>query len=554
MKITLGLVGAAMMAMGVATLITLGHGPTVVAAEQSRPAPKAADKAGGDDKAPLGSPAFYPSSARPVGWRGDGTGRYPAATPPTEWSRNDSGEKKNILWETKLPCYSWATPIIVGEKLFVRSEPYDLICLDKMTGKILWIRSHPPFVAVTDEEKKANPAFGEIEPLVAELQKVNDGFVAQGWTEALYKQKYDLQKKINELTAKADKKYKLPHDMWVESWSGYTGSTPCSDGAHVYFTSGVGVSGCYDLDGNLKWRHYGSLAEGWGEHGDGDSPALSGSAFIMSEGPAAYDKATGKPLWRSELDPKSAEWDREQLAAIPFRFNGTDWVVARGNVLRVSDGRSFHKLSWVFGAPVIHDDMLYSVHAGGTAYYYQLSPLPDGGLKGASLVNGEYAGVAFPHEDPAKRWDEHWVAAPLYHEGLLYTLSQWGWLVVVDTAARTPKDAIVYAKKAPFDRKNPQSRKSWGIGTVVSPALAGKYIYWMDNAGCMLVLEPGRELKVVAKNNIDHVMEKGWEEKHWNDHYHEVTMSTPIFEGGRIYIRGEQNVYCVGESQAVAPR
>ena len=42
-------------------------------------------------------------------------------------------------------------------------------------------------------------------------------------------------------------------------------------------------------------------------------------------------------------------------------------------------------------------------------------------------------------------------------------------------------------------------------------------------------------------------MEKGWEQGHWNDHYHEVTMSTPIFEGNRIYIRGEQNLYCVGE-------
>src|SRR4051812_38958448 len=30
---------------------------------------------------PLGSPAFQPAPERPVGWRGDGTGRYPGATP-----------------------------------------------------------------------------------------------------------------------------------------------------------------------------------------------------------------------------------------------------------------------------------------------------------------------------------------------------------------------------------------------------------------------------------------------------------------------------------------
>ncbi len=40
-----------------------------------------------DDKAPLGSPDFYPSPEHPVGWRGDGSGRFPGATPPTKWSR-----------------------------------------------------------------------------------------------------------------------------------------------------------------------------------------------------------------------------------------------------------------------------------------------------------------------------------------------------------------------------------------------------------------------------------------------------------------------------------
>src|SRR5438045_1968236 len=203
----------------------------------------------GNDKAPLGSPDFYPSPAHPVGWRGDGTGHFPGATPPTTWSRGANGERKNILWEAKLPCYSWATPIVVGNKVITRSEPYDLICLDKNTGKILWMRSHPPFVAVTKEEKKANPAFREIEPLVAELQKLNDSFAAQGWSKELYKAKHELQKQIDDLTAKADKKYKLPPDMYVESWSGYTGATPVSDGQSIFVSSGCGITAGYDLNG-----------------------------------------------------------------------------------------------------------------------------------------------------------------------------------------------------------------------------------------------------------------------------------------------------------------
>jgi outer membrane protein assembly factor BamB len=39
------------------------------------------------DRGPLGSPEFHPSAERPVGWRADGSGRFPAATPPLEWFR-----------------------------------------------------------------------------------------------------------------------------------------------------------------------------------------------------------------------------------------------------------------------------------------------------------------------------------------------------------------------------------------------------------------------------------------------------------------------------------
>ena len=41
----------------------------------------------GNDKVLLGSPDFRPSEQRPVGWRGDGSGRFPGATPPLHWGR-----------------------------------------------------------------------------------------------------------------------------------------------------------------------------------------------------------------------------------------------------------------------------------------------------------------------------------------------------------------------------------------------------------------------------------------------------------------------------------
>ena len=41
--------------------------------------------------APLGSSKYLPTPDAPIGWRGDGSGRYPGATPPTSWERRKSG-------------------------------------------------------------------------------------------------------------------------------------------------------------------------------------------------------------------------------------------------------------------------------------------------------------------------------------------------------------------------------------------------------------------------------------------------------------------------------
>src|SRR5689334_8660423 len=52
---------------------------------EARPNAAGANGKRGADE--LGAPDFIPSAEHPVGWRGDGTGRYPGATPPLEWYR-----------------------------------------------------------------------------------------------------------------------------------------------------------------------------------------------------------------------------------------------------------------------------------------------------------------------------------------------------------------------------------------------------------------------------------------------------------------------------------
>jgi len=73
-----------------ATLLTASL--TALMALAGARAAAAADSSGkGNPNAPLGSPDFRPSSERPIGWRGDGSGAYPSATPPLEWYRRPKG-------------------------------------------------------------------------------------------------------------------------------------------------------------------------------------------------------------------------------------------------------------------------------------------------------------------------------------------------------------------------------------------------------------------------------------------------------------------------------
>ena len=48
----------------------------------------------------------------------------------------------------------------------------NLLCLDKTTGKFLWLRSNTPYDAMTDAQRKSRtPESGEVEPLVAAPQR-----------------------------------------------------------------------------------------------------------------------------------------------------------------------------------------------------------------------------------------------------------------------------------------------------------------------------------------------------------------------------------------------
>jgi outer membrane protein assembly factor BamB len=185
----------------------------------------------------LGAPDFQPSSARPVGWRGDGSGAYPAASPVTRWS-----PQQHILWATEVGT-GCSSPLVVGSRVFVTAEPDLLLCLDAATGKELWRKAH----------------------------KVSDVAPA------------------------------LPADAPIRtSKYGDVTPTPVSDGKWVWVFIGTGIVACYDLEGKPRWAGYFDLRQAT-PYGRTASPVLVGDRLLVHFGPlVCLEAATGKLLWQNE--------------------------------------------------------------------------------------------------------------------------------------------------------------------------------------------------------------------------------------------------------------
>jgi outer membrane protein assembly factor BamB len=286
--------------------------------------------------AALGSLDSKPTPDNPIGWRGDGSGRYPAANPPTTWERQASGDgytTKGIVWMAPLPNIGVSCPIIVGDRIFLTTEVCDVVCLDKKTGRILWIRSNSEFEGLSEEERKTNPIFTEkLAPLAAELVPANaavvevlNGQLATAMTartrqpDAAIKKKRELEKQILDLQLGIDKKGFERY--WGQGVFGFSGPTPTSDGKHVcaFFTTGVRPATISTGNGNGLRAGKG----GGSEHGNfRESVARWRRKLVVwANEMRGYDVESGKLLWTNPAKAFNTYW-LDVPAAVRRRTRG----------------------------------------------------------------------------------------------------------------------------------------------------------------------------------------------------------------------------------------
>ena len=426
------------------------------------------------------------SGAETVGWRGDGTGRYPSARPPRSWSK-DAG----VVWKAELPGRGYGSPVLVGERLFVVAEPAHLICLNAEDGEALW-QGTVDYAAALGEKK------------AAEIEQTYKRFDEQ---RRALKKPYDRLRKVEPESKKLDamrerirevenrkKEYAKKFPQERRGGAGNAAATPVCDGKRVFVAFGTGIVTAFDLQGKRLWTvHVEGPTQGFGHAA---SPVLAGGRLIVHyQDLVALDLENGKELWRTELPAKFG-------TSAVARIAGEDVLVTpSGALVRATDGsilaEKLFKLS--NNSPLVHDGVIYA-HQSGKTKALRLPSTLDEPVELETLW-----------EETSTR--DQRMASAVYHNGLLYAGARRGILDVTD--AKTGK--LLYQQRLDLGDLFP------------SVTLAGDLVFISGRNGKTAVLQPGREYKEVVTNQLDRFG------------------STPIFAGRRMYVRCEKYLYCIGE-------
>jgi outer membrane protein assembly factor BamB len=430
----------------------------------------------------LGHKDFMPSAARPVGWRGDGTGNFPGAAIVTRWHER-TGE--NVLWKLPMP-FGYGSPIVVGKLVFTQADPNVLYAVDAAGGKIAWQCDRN---AIAPEEEK-------------ELR---------GWM----------------------------------SWHGRSYPTPSSDGKHVYAKFADTVE-CYTLDGKRVWTSPTGLPANARNYVTQSPILVAGRVIFLTCGQRRNDDvlvalaaATGKEAWRtSVLRDRGAE---TAGAAMPVavRLGGADVVVTHmGDAVRATDGKLLG--SALFAQPDLMPlpyNITTVVSPAGEVLLRMHRPRTQEGLMQQDLR------VMALRLRLARDANERIVAEPVWgprmveaREGsgpafitqiqhVLYMGGHWylqGWPDLITLDARDGN--TVTWSKAPREMRG---HAVWHEFPTLHQA--GKLLFVGDRNGTAAVYEAGPAWKFVAMSKVD-----------------ETWHSNPFFQGDRLYIRTRNALYCIG--------
>lgn len=346
----------------------------------------------------------------PVQWRNDWFGNFPDATPPQEFSDDkvwngktkqwEQATPKNLAWKVETANWGHSSPIVVGDRIFLMSEPLQgyapvLQCLSLADGTELWRVEVDHIPHLPAEEGIRTAVKKDFLALIDMNWDLNQAKCGRGWVEerrskdpehVLVKEhdaivaKYQVTWEDAEEKGKKIKRLKVPpppkgqesrwkelrdkHNCWQGGWvpsigiqwgnyqlKDYAGWTnhhpsPLWDGERVVVLTAFNSVAAYSRDGKPLWhtvldspdirRPSGVLCF---VH---NSPLLIAGRILIQSGDflRALDPSTGSEQWRTPLKDMQVlcHWKTSQFVPVEVE---KDWYVVahNGDLFRVADGK-----------------------------------------------------------------------------------------------------------------------------------------------------------------------------------------------------------------------
>ncbi len=297
----------------------------------------------------------------------------------------------------------------------------------------------------------------------------------------------------------------------VHAHNSYATATAACDGERVFLPyptdSDIRLI-AFDLDGNIVWNE--RLASFQSIHGYAASPCIYKSAVIVPvDGKGhkwlcALHRKTGKVIWRVERAGDNPSYGSPMVVHVA----GKDQLLIIGpNNTRSYDPDS-GRLLWECRGPADYDaatvafneEMIFST--GGYPQRNLLAIRADG--------TGDVTATHVAWQGGKKAG---YVPSPLYHDGLLFAVSDVGLLRCYDAASGDVK-----------------WEENLRVPFYSSPVLVGRNIYLFDRQGKGYVFAAADKFELVAENTLP-----------------SGVFSTPVISKGRIYLRTLGDFYCLGD-------
>lgn len=302
--------------------------------------------------------AQVPDQAHWSQWRGPFFNGMARGDAPTVWS-----DTTNIKWKTEIPGRGHSTPVIWGDRIFLTTAiPTGKPAPSAPANETAPVTSSP--AAPSGNQQPGDSARGGAQ------QRRGRGPGGDTRPQAEHKfDVICLDRKTGKVLWQRTARVAAPHEGYHRAYGSFASNSPVTDGKYVYASFGSRGIYCYDFNGKLIWeKDLGIQMRMKLGFGEGTAPLLTGDRLILvfdQESDSfivALDKRSGKELWRVARDERSS-WS----TPLAVEHRGRKQIVVTGTTKVRSYDPENGKVLWeaaglggnVIPVPVYEDGVVF---------------------------------------------------------------------------------------------------------------------------------------------------------------------------------------------------